>query len=336
MRLRGLLLFLLSAWVLVPGHAPAAAEAPVLDGEVYVVDNAHSLLDFTVRQVGFARVRGTFKKYRAAIFYVDDDPEKSSVSVAIEVNSIDTGNDSRDRHLRSKDFFEVEQFPLIQFHSERVEKTTDGFVVVGPLTIKETTREVRIPFQVISKKATDQFQNQRIVFEGQFALNRRDFGVVGPDFWNNLISDPVEIDLAVAGRVFNFLNPFGRWREKSIGKAALDMMAAEGVEATQERLREIWRTQKEDYLFELRELYVAGMQLAQGGQAEEAIGLFELAADLFAGSAEAQDLAAVQLALGETYARQGDRGKAVASVEKALALDPDSPKGHELIRRLKE
>ena len=335
MRERTLCSILLTGLLLLPAGALEAAQPAVLDGEIFTADTAHSLLDFTVRQVGFGRVRGTFKNYQAAIFYRDGDLTNSSVSVTVEVKSVDTGSNFRDNHLRSGDFFEVEKFPLMTFRSERIEKTADGYVLVGPLTIRDVTRGVRIPFQIVSLQATDQFDNQRIVFDGKLTLNRRDFGIVGPDFWNKLISDTVDIDISLAGRIFNYNNPFSKWKENSIGKVAEETVESAGLAAARGRVLDLWENHKEEYDFGLTELYWAGMKLAQKGRLEDAIGVLELTAELHGSSAEARDLTALYAALAEAYAKAGNHARALENTNKALSYDPESPKARELLRYLK-
>ena len=288
----------LAAVLLVPPGVVLAQQDELLKGKLYRIDRAHSLLDFTVRQLGFARIRGTFNNYRAAFYYVEDDLTQSSVHVLIDAKSIDTGAKQRDDHLRSKDFFDVEQFPRITFHSEQIEKSGNGWVAVGPLTIRDVTREVRIPFSVVSGDAEDQFANRRIAFEGELILDRKDFGVVGPTFWNNLISEQVTIEMAVAGRIFNYLNPFSRWRDKSIGKAVLDAVENSGLEAAQRLVRSAWlENQGKDYYFQLGELFKAGMQLAQSGKAKEAIGIFEIALEIYGDSADPDELSELHVVI---------------------------------------
>ncbi len=334
MRKRTLRAIALATFFLLPGTALTAGDPPVLEGEIFTADQPHSLLDFTVRQVGFGRVRGTFGQYDAAITYVEDDLTKSSVSVVIDVESIDTGSQFRDDDLRSEDFFHAEEFPHIEFRSQRVEQTPDGYVLVGPLTIRDVTREVRIPFQVVSRKATDQWHNQRIVFDARLTLNRKDFGVVGPKFWNNLISEEVEIDISLAGRIFNYNNPFSRWKENSIGKALLETVEARGVEAAQQQAVDIWENHRDEYVVSLGEIYKAGMQLIQSDRPAQGLPLLEVAAELFQESAEPADLSALHATLAETYARLGERDTAAQNVEKALALDPQNTKARELRRHL--
>lgn len=324
----------LATFFLLPGAALTAGDPPVLEGEIFTVDRPHSLLDFTVRQVGFGRVRGTFEEYDAAITYVEDNLTKSSVSVVIDVESMDTGSDFRDNHLRSEDFFHAEEFPYIEFRSQRVEQTPEGYVLVGPLTIRDVTREVHIPFQVVSRKATDQFQNQRIVFDAQLTLNRKDFGVVGPTFWNNLISEEVEIDISLAGRIFNYNNPFSQWKENSIGKVLLETVDAQGVKAAQRQAVNIWENHRDEYVVSLGEIYKAGMQLIQSDRPAQGLPLLEVAAELFQEFAEPADLSALHATLAETYAQLGERDKTARNVEKALALNPQNTKARELRRHL--
>jgi len=327
---------LLASLVLIPAGGRAATPPSVLEGEIFTADTAHSLLDFTVRQAGFGRVRGTFKDYRAAIFYVEDDLTKSTVSVTINTKTIETGSKFRDDHLRSADFFEVEKFPTITFRSERVDKNPQGYALVGRLTIRDVSREVRIPFQVVSRKTADQFENQRIVFDGKITLNRKDFGVVGPEFWNNLISEEVEIDISLAGRIFNFKNSFARWQENSVGKAIMETVATDGAEAARQKVLDLWTNHKSEYSFGLMEPFAAGMQLYQGGQPKDAIVILSLIPELYKDSVEPAELSSVYATLSEIHAQQGDRPRAVENAEKALSLDPANPKAQELLRHLKK
>lgn len=334
MREAKLTAFLMAGLLLVPAAAQQPAYDSLLEGEIFTLDRAHALMDFTVRQLGFARIRGTFNKYEAAVYYVEEDITQSSVTVVVDVNSLDTGNKQRDDHLRSKDFFHVEEFPRLTFHSERVVKSADGFVAIGPLTIHGVTREARIPFHVVSRKAADQWSNQRIVFTGALTLNRRDFGVNGPDFWNKLISETVEIDIDLAASIFNYNNPFSRWRENSIGKLIVESVEQEGLGAANAKVRKLWDEKKEDYDFSMGQIFRAGMQLQQRGKLPEAIGILELALDLHRDSAAPENRAALHAIIGETQARTGQRRSALRSVEQALALNPHDVRALELRRQL--
>ena len=146
----------------------------------YTIDPSHSQFGFTARHAMITKVRGAFNEFEGTATLDGADPSKSTVSVTLQVASIDTRNEQRDGHLRTNDFLDIEQFPTITFTSTSVEH--DGgndFKVTGDLTIKGVTHSVTLPLE-FSGSATDPFGNARIGFEGSTVINRKDFGIT----WN--------------------------------------------------------------------------------------------------------------------------------------------------------
>lgn len=164
------------------------------------IDTSHSSVGFSVRHMMFAKVRGRFAKWSGSIALDPDDLEHASVKVTIEAASIDTGVGDRDNHLRSPDFFAVEQFPTLAFESTRIEKQgNDRFLVHGNLTIRGITHEVVLDAEY-GGRAKDPWGNQRVAFAAKTQINRTDFGLK----WNQLVEaggvlvgEKVEIDLEV-------------------------------------------------------------------------------------------------------------------------------------------
>ena len=98
------------------------------------LDPAHTGLRFSARHAMVATVRGGFKAFSGSLHFDADDVSKSTAEVTIDAASIDTGNDGRDQHLRSADFFDVEKFPTISFSTTRVEQVDDEtFTLVGDM-----------------------------------------------------------------------------------------------------------------------------------------------------------------------------------------------------------
>jgi polyisoprenoid-binding protein YceI len=130
----------------------------------------------------------------------EQDPGRSSVEVTIQATSVDTAQADRDTHLRSADFFSVEQFPTLTFKSTSVAaKGTDTYQVTGDLTIHGVTRQVVMPVTFLGL-AKDPWGNQRAGFEAEFTINRKDYGLM----WNAaletggfLVGDEVKIGLSV-------------------------------------------------------------------------------------------------------------------------------------------
>src|SRR5436190_867715 len=115
-----------SAYILACAAIPASGQqlvslAPL--PQQFEVDAAHSLMGFSVGFMGLSRVRGAFATYAGTIMYVPNAIERSSVSVLILTRSISTNNETRDRHLRSPDFFDAEKYPIITFRSTAIRKT---------------------------------------------------------------------------------------------------------------------------------------------------------------------------------------------------------------------
>src|SRR5215472_9808341 len=97
----------------------------------YKIDPAHSSLEFSVRHLGISNVHGKFTDFAGVISYDEKDPSKSSVKVTVKTASINTGNDSRDKDLRSDRFFDVTKYPEITFESTSVKKNGDEWVAIG-------------------------------------------------------------------------------------------------------------------------------------------------------------------------------------------------------------
>ncbi len=182
----------------------AAALLPIFMGVSqgavqYVSDPAHSSIDFSVRHMVISTVKGFFDKFEATVMYDTMDVTKSKVSVLINPASISTNNETRDKHLKSPDFFDVEKYPEITFNSTKIEKTADGLVMTGNLTMRGVTKEVSFPF-VINGPITDPWGNQRFGTEASLTINRQDYGVS----WNKVLDsggltagNDVKIDIQI-------------------------------------------------------------------------------------------------------------------------------------------
>jgi polyisoprenoid-binding protein YceI len=167
----------------------------------YQLDPAHTRIGFVARHAMVTKVRGTFKDFDATVHLDAADPRKSSARLTLKVDSIDTGQEQRDAHLRTADFFDVPNHPEIVFESTGVERLSDAeFRLTGDLTIKGVTKSVTVDFEYIGS-AKDPFGNMRAGFEGKATVNRKDWGLS----WNAaletggfLVSDKIvlEFDLS--------------------------------------------------------------------------------------------------------------------------------------------
>lgn len=169
---------------------------PVLAQETWTVDKSHSTAHFKVRHFT-ANVIGQFRDFDGTIQLDRENPAKSSVELTIQAASIDTGNENRDKHLRSEDFFEVEKFPTITFKSTAVApKSANEFDVTGDLTMHGVTKRVTLPVSFYGFAKTQ--RGEKAGFEVETTLNRKDYGIV----WNRaldeggfMLSDDVKVTI---------------------------------------------------------------------------------------------------------------------------------------------
>ena len=142
----------------------------------YAIDKTHSEAAFQVRHL-ISKVRGRFADFDGAIEFDEEQPARSSVTFTIQAASIDTSTPDRDAHLRSEDFFAVDKYPTITFVSTSVTpKGKDAFEVAGDLTMRGVTKAIVLPVAYLGQ-AADPWGNQKVAFEGEITLNRKDFGL---------------------------------------------------------------------------------------------------------------------------------------------------------------
>lgn len=162
----------------------------------YDLDPAHTRLGFIARHAMVTKVRGSFKEFQGQLHVDAQDPARSSGTVRIVANSIDTGVQQRDDHLRSNDFFDMPTYPEIAFTSTSVQPDgSDRFQVTGDLTIKDITKPVTLDVE-FSGSAVDPYGNLRIGFEAKAIVNRKDWGVS----WNA----PLEAGGVLVGEKITF------------------------------------------------------------------------------------------------------------------------------------
>ena len=141
----------------------------------WVLDPAHSEITFKVKHLMISHVKGAFKTFDASID--GEDFRSSNFNVTIDTGSISTNNDDRDAHLKSPDFFEVDQYPKITFVSKSLKKDDDDeFKLIGDLTIKGTNQEIKLDTE-FGGFMKDPYGNEKAGFSIKGKLNRKDFGL---------------------------------------------------------------------------------------------------------------------------------------------------------------
>ncbi len=147
------------------------------------LDGVHSSIDFSVRHMMIAKVKGTFLTFDAEIVADPEDLTTAEIEFTVDLSSIDTRNDDRDAHLRSADFFDVENHPNMTFKATKIVKTGDNeYDVTGDLTIRGVTKPET--FKVVYEGGgKDPWGNERVGFSATGKVKRTDYGLV----WNSVL-----------------------------------------------------------------------------------------------------------------------------------------------------
>jgi polyisoprenoid-binding protein YceI len=143
----------------------------------YTIDPIHSHVGFSVRHLMIATVRGRFTRYTGTANLDANDFTKSTFAGEIDATSIDTGNEQRDGHLKSPDFFDVAKFPTITFASTSVEKKGEHYAVTGNLTMRGVTKPITLDVEWAGVATNPRAGSKHAGFSARGQLNRKDFGV---------------------------------------------------------------------------------------------------------------------------------------------------------------
>ena len=175
----------------------------------WALDTAHSSVDFSVRHMMIANVKGSFNNFNATIEADPTDLTNATIEFSIETGSVDTHNQDRDGHLVSADFFDVENHPNMTFKSTSIEKTDEGeYNVTGDLTLRGVTKQETFAV-TFEGQGKDPWGNEKAGFSASGAVNRSDYGLV----WNAaletggvLVGDKVKINLQIKQLKLNNFN----------------------------------------------------------------------------------------------------------------------------------
>jgi polyisoprenoid-binding protein YceI len=172
----------------------------------WLLDTAHSQINFSVKHMMISTVRGRFTSFSGTFEIDEANPAASSLEVTIDPASASTGDSNRDNHLKNADFFEIEKYPTAIYKSTRIEKINDGeFRIYGDLTLHGVTHEVPLTATLLGV-TKDMQGNRRAGLTVQTAISRKDFGLnwnVALESGGVLVSDKVaiEIDAEIVERV---------------------------------------------------------------------------------------------------------------------------------------
>jgi polyisoprenoid-binding protein YceI len=177
-----------------------ALATPQLSAAAWKIDRTHSYVGFSVMHMVVSKVKGQFNEFDGTVNFDGKDFATASVEVNVDPRTIDTGNERRDGHLKSSDFFAADSLPTMTFKSKKVIPGKSGaFQIIGELTMRGVTKEVTLDAQ-FNGSVTDPGGNTRAGFSATGRLNRQDWGVSWSktlDAGGLVVSDEVQLVLEI-------------------------------------------------------------------------------------------------------------------------------------------
>jgi polyisoprenoid-binding protein YceI len=178
----------------------STAKTTLVPAGTWTVDRAHSTVGFSVKHLGIATVRGKFEDFEGTLEIGEGD-ESARAYGTVQGVSVNTGDAGRDEHLRSADFFGVEQNPELRFESAEITQVDDdGFEIAGDLTMNGVTKPITLTAEVQGTE-TDPWGNERVALEVSGQLNRGDWGMTfnqALGSGNLLVGEKVKLQLDIA------------------------------------------------------------------------------------------------------------------------------------------
>ena len=171
---------------------------PGYEAATWNIDPTHSEVGFSVRHMMVSKVRGRFTTFSGQLV-TGENPADSSVTAEIDLSSINTGQEQRDEHIKSADFFEVEKYPTMTYRSTGIRVEDGEYIVDGDLTLKGVTKSVPLHLE-LNGFGPDPFGGTRAGFTATGELNRRDFNVTFNAPMANggvVVADKIQLQLEI-------------------------------------------------------------------------------------------------------------------------------------------
>ncbi len=301
--------------------------------EFFPIENSHSYIEFSIKYMGYAMVKGRFEKFNGTFKYDESDINETSVSLSITANSIDTDNNRRDDDLKSENWFDVEEYPTITFVSKKVRSTESGFEIIGNLTIKAITKEVVVKMNQDSGILKDIRGDFQVIFSGNTIIDRTEFGVEGKR-WSAIkegisgVANEVKIEVSILckqmnisnlkNRVQNVTHPSGK-----IYKVISDNGIEDGLKIFDEMKLDT------EIILNPNTLNIVGKILLKEGKTKEALKVFNKNIETFPEESNLYN------SYAEALVTSGNLKEAKIYYQKALERNDDNQNASEILRHLR-
>jgi len=313
------ILISVSAASVFPASPSMAIEAAEQD--TFKINNPHSLAGFAVKFMAFSTVRGKFNDVTGTLIVDGKDLTNAEIEVTIKVSSVNTGNDTRDEDLMSDGFFDEANHPEIIYKSSKIEKTEDGFLAFGSLTIRGTTKEIEIPFEI-----TNRIKNSHIGTLGRIRIYRFDYGLTATsqfiDPGKIFVSKDVDIELDML-----WIN--GNSGIQDITPEIEQVIADRGIEAAVKYFYFLKAEQFDLYSFGEQDIQGLANNLLEENKVKEAIEFYKVNVTEFPESFY------VYFNLAKAYEIDKNIPDAIKNLEKTLEINPFHASAEAKLKELK-
>jgi polyisoprenoid-binding protein YceI len=187
--------------ILISSFALLLAFSATTQAATFAIDPSHSTVGFSVRHMMISTVRGLFGEFSGTFTYAKGKPDTWRVEAEIQTASVSTNDERRDAHLRNPDFFDVENFPVMTFTSNKVEPHADAYRLHGDLTMLDVTKPVVLDLE-LTGEVTDPWGNLRVGFSARGKIDRKQWGMTWSqslDAGGLVVGDEVTIELEIQG-----------------------------------------------------------------------------------------------------------------------------------------
>jgi polyisoprenoid-binding protein YceI len=296
-----------------------------LIGKDFLLDDQHSYIGFKIKYFGFSPVRGRFDRFDGTIFYDPENIPATSMEVFIDVKSINTGNETRDKDLiTGTAWFDASRHPYIKFRTTSLAEEANGsFSLRGNFTMNGITKTLTLNFDTPTEMSRDWAFNEQVDFSARLTLHRKDFDVHGGDFWDSVmengltqLSDEVEIELDLHTRRPDYNKRYEDLEPENIRKITVDTIKSAGIEAGISYIHSL--ENKTESPFTVGAYSTIGQILVARDMLAEAEAVFKIALQ------NNPDSVSIYNQLGIIALKTGDRENARRYFEKVLELEPSN------------
>ena len=296
--------------------------------ETFNIDRAHSVIGFSVKIAGgFSEIEGAFNDFKVDSKVEAETYKLINVNVAIQATSINTGNESRDNHLRTDDFFDVEYYPTITFNSTNIVQNGIDYEIQGDFTMHGITNRITIPFKRShADKMVWIFGIPNIIYEGALNLDRTDYDIKATARWNSIIASTG--DMAMSDEVSIRLKIITRGENPSQILAA--SVAKDGGVGFEEAYAKLEKKYPDAEIFDENLFSSVGRVLARQENNKAIVEVYQIWIDKYPNSSRAH------YNLGQAYVTVEELKLAKRQFKKTLDIDPENEDAKEQIAKLDE